>query len=84
MKTCKVWNGNLVEDVYHLHLKCLVYNVIRENYDDLLRGRDSVSVILKFPAGNLGEHMCEIYFDIHTYSLLKYLCQFHNYDHCTA
>ena len=37
-----------MEDEYHLLLKCSIYNVIHQKYDDLLDGHDNLSVVLKY------------------------------------
>ena len=50
VKACKVCEQGLVKDEYHLLFTCSTYNfisVICKNYDDILRGDDDMSVILK-------------------------------------
>ena len=54
IKVCKVCDEGLVENEYHLLFTCSTYNVIRESYDDILRGGDDLSVTLKRTPRRLG------------------------------
>ena len=44
---CTVCNEGLVVDEYHLLFTCSAYSVVRESYDDILKGGDDLSVTLK-------------------------------------
>ena len=61
MKTCKVCKEGLVEDEYHLLFTCSTYNTIRESYDDILRGGDDLSVILKRTSMRLSSYVYALF-----------------------
>jgi hypothetical protein len=46
LKTCKICNQGIVEDEYHLLFTCPAYTMIRERFDDILRGCCALSAIL--------------------------------------
>ena len=57
LKTCKICNEGPVEDEYHLLFICSAYSVIRERFDDILRGCDNLSTILKAPPRRLSTYV---------------------------
>ena len=56
-KVCKVCEEGLVEVEYHFPFICSVYSVIIESFDDILRGSDESSVILKRTPKRLSSYM---------------------------
>ena len=60
LKACKICNEVMVEDECHLLFTCPIYSAIRSRYDDILRGCDNVSAILKTPTRRLNSYVCLI------------------------
>ena len=57
LRACKVCNEGMVEDECHLLFTCSAYSAIRSRYDDILRGSDNLSVILKTPPRRLSSYV---------------------------
>ena len=61
LKACKVCNEAMIEDECHLFFTCLTYSAIRSRYQDILRGSDNVSAILKTPPRRLSSYVYALF-----------------------
>ena len=57
IKACKACKEGLVEDEYHLLFTCSTYSAIHESYDDILRGDDDLSIIVKSTIRRLSSYV---------------------------
>ena len=63
LRACKICNEGMVEDECHLLFTCLAYSAIRSRYDDILRGSDNFSAILKTPPRRLSSYVYALFTD---------------------
>ena len=66
LKACKVCNEGVVEGECHLLFAWSAYSAIRSRYDNILRGSDNLSAILKTPPRRLSSYVYMLYSHIET------------------
>ena len=61
LNACKVFNEGMVEDECHLLFTCSAYSAIRARYDDILRGSDNLSAILRTSPRRLSSYVYALF-----------------------